>query len=664
MKRVGTWGLVAAVTGALAAAGHAQERFVLDGGAQGPVELRADTLGAGEGGARLEATGGVVIRWGGYRLTADRVSLARSEGVARASGGVSLEDEDGNVLRAQALELELATQVGEVTGGELWIAREGYRVWGERFRRTGPRTYEVERGGFTACDGTWPSWRVEARHLAVEVEGYLRARGAAFWVEGVPVVYTPFLVYPVKRQRQSGFLIPKVGYTDRDGFLSVLRYYWAPWDAADLTARMEYRSRRGWTEGAEVRYSLAEGHGGAVGGTHSRDRRDGQHRYRVQARHDSRFEGGYGVAARLDYLGDADYLKDTGDTLDDRGVDRLQSYLLATHDGDRGTAFGLVDFLQTLQARQGETLQTLPAAGFRGREVPLGAGLLGSLDGAIHRFWREEGVRGERLALDPVLAWEPAPGLAARGGYRQHLYRVGDDTLGRGAAHAEATAAMALARSWGGWLHTVEPGARVYWGEAGRGPEPPRFDPGDAFEERAGIAVAVEQRALRRSDLGELGALTAERAYDLVGGVWLPWRVEARFAPHRAVSARAEAEVDPSRPDPWRRWAAEGEVRDDRGDRLFGAYRFVAGEASYADGGLGLALTRELGLEYRRRHSVRDRRTLEETVGLRLEHPCWELLVTYSRNYRAEAEGDERRYLAVLSLRGLGRVGTLRGLVP
>ena len=307
--------------------------------AQGPVEIQAAELSASSAeGQRVDGRGDVVLTWRGYRLAADQVSYDHQTGLAEAEGRVTLEDRDKNVLTCRHLTIDVATEQGTVDDGSLLIAREGYRVWGKRLQKTGSETYRVEDGGFTACDGTWPSWKVNATRVDVALEGYLTSRNAVFWVEGVPVVYTPYLLFPVKRQRQSGFLLPKLGYSSRDGSLLVTRYYWAFADSADLVARLEYRSRKGWTEVGELRYVLAEGHEGTAEVSHLSDRSDGSERYTVKMDHDSRFDDVDRLRLRVDYLGDTNYLKDFGDTIDDRGKERLESYLLGTRDIDAGTA--------------------------------------------------------------------------------------------------------------------------------------------------------------------------------------------------------------------------------------------------------------------------------------------------------------------------------------
>jgi LPS-assembly protein len=651
----------------LAGAAGAADRLALRSPEGAPLQIQADTLAAGDRGEKLEATGQVVIRWQGYRLLADRVVYDRSLALAEAEGDVLLEDQAGDVLRCAHLTLNVATQEGEARDASLWVAKEGYRVWGKRFVKTGPNSYRVEEGGFTACDGTWPSWRVEATRVDVELEGYLVGRGAAFWVEGAPVAYTPYILFPVAHERQSGFLLPKIGFSDRDGLLSVVRYYWAFTDNADATLRLEYRSRVGWTEGAELRYVLGEGHEGQLEATHVFDRTDDTHRYALKVDHKSRFPEGSRLRAVVDYQGDKRYLQDVGETLDERGVERLRSYLVATRDVGPGTVFGLAQYFEALTESQAGVLQTLPSVGLLGQETPLVGPLVWSPTVRATRFWRDDGDRGERWEFQPELGADlglAGLGLFARAGYRQNVYDTGGATVSHGAAHTETGAGATWVRSYGSLLHTVEPSLRLSWDEAGRGGTTPVFDDQDVFANRSLLFWRVESRLLRAEDLAPVLQLDLERPYDLGHGEWAPWRGETAWFLGDKVSVRAEGEYDATVRDPWLRWSAGAEGTDRRGDRVFLDYRYLKGQAGYADGGLELPVTPELALQYRHRYSTRDRRTLEEGYAIHLSHPCWELLVSLSRNLRTDEDRYEHRYLAQMNLKGLGKLGSLRGLLP
>ncbi len=665
MRRIAAGMFVLAV--ALPAAGAEVVRFVRPG-LEGPVRFEADVLRVDRAGGTVDARGGVAVRWGGAVLTADRVAYRSETGEVEASGNVDLSDEEGNRVRGSRMRLDLDAQTGELGEGELWIAREGYRAWGRSIRKTGPGSFVLEDGGFTACPDEPLSWRVEAERVEVELEGYLAGRGASFWVDGVPVLYTPYIAFPVITERKSGFLMPRVGYTSRQGFRVENRYYWAAADNYDLTFGLQYRSRLGWAETGEIRYAITDQRSGRFRAEHLWDRSTQANRYRLEGEHRARYENGARLEASLDYTGDSGYQRDLGDAIGDRGQERLRSYVLAARDAVWGTPYGLADYNQNLRDEQSHTLQVLPELGVEGRAFPLAGPLALEPTVRATRFWRASGERGSRLAAAPVLSAETEAGgigLSGRAGYRQNIYETAEQgSVTRGAAVAEAGADATLWRPFGSWLHTVEPGVRFLWEEDGRGGAPPVFDRWDVFGARRQALWLLESRVLTAADLAPLAGLDLEGGYDLMADRWLPYRAEGFWSPSPRFSIRGDGAWDPRLRDPWLRWAGRTEGRSARGDRAFLGIRYVKNDVTYLDGGTELRLGRFFTAEYRHRYSLRDSRTVEAIYGLTARHPCWALRALYAENFRNEDDRYERRVYVELQLKGLGNLGSWKRVLP
>ena len=222
---------------------------------------------------------------------------------------------------------------------------------------------------------------------------------------------------------------------------------------------------------------------------------------------------------------------------------------------------------------------------------------------------------------------------------------------------------LALARPFGAVLHTIEPRLGLRWEEAGRGGTAPDYDGSDEFAHRTTASLLVENRLLADASLRTLAALDLEARYDLGAAQWLPLRGELGWFPSAAVSLGADGELDPGIEDPWLRWSARGSLRDRRGDRLYADYRYLKQEAGYLDAGLEIPVRRVLTLQYRNRYSAWERQVLEESYGARLDHPCWTVQLTYSRNWRDD-DRFEHRYYVQLEITGLGRLGSVKGLLP
>ncbi len=60
-------------------------------------------------------------------------------------------------------------------------------------------------------------WSFRIGRGTVELDGYAHLRNLSFRVGRMPILYTPYLLWPVKKDRASGFLMPQVGYSARRG---------------------------------------------------------------------------------------------------------------------------------------------------------------------------------------------------------------------------------------------------------------------------------------------------------------------------------------------------------------------------------------------------------------------------------------------------------------
>ncbi len=120
---------------------------------------------------------------------------------------------------------------------------------------------------YTSCPaGRRADWDIRARSARLDnVTNRGVARATLVDFEGVPIIYLPYLSFPLSTARQSGVLFPVLGSNSRDGEIIGVPWYWniAPNQDATFTPT-EYTSR-GVDLGAEYRY-LSGDDSGAVDG--------------------------------------------------------------------------------------------------------------------------------------------------------------------------------------------------------------------------------------------------------------------------------------------------------------------------------------------------------------------------------------------------------------
>lgn len=220
------------------------------------------------------ARGHVVIQQRGRTLRADRVYFSQKTRQGVASGNVVVEDGD-DVLRAPFLQFNLDDTRGLVLDGELDSPGNGYRMAGREVRKTGDQTYEFKDAHFTTCrcpeKESREPWAIEAKEASLDLDGYGRARNSTLQILGIPVLWLPYAIYPLKRERQTGFLFPQFGTSSRSGGDIMLPFFWAARDNINVTLEPQYQVKRGFKPGALVEYVYGETAAGELYGTYIHD---------------------------------------------------------------------------------------------------------------------------------------------------------------------------------------------------------------------------------------------------------------------------------------------------------------------------------------------------------------------------------------------------------
>lgn len=218
-----------------------------------------------------EATGNVrITQVGGRVLTTDWIIFSGATRTGVATGEVRVVDEQNTVL-AEFAAVDLDSSVAIAVRGSLDNPTPGFAVRGETIKRTGVDTFEIEKGSFSTCrcppDATRRPWEIEVADADLELGGYAVGRHLWFKMFDVPVLYVPWLVFPVKTERQTGFLMPSFAQSSRNGTELGLPFFWAVSESMNLTLEPQWISRRGWKPTSNLEYVIGEDGEGRGGGS-------------------------------------------------------------------------------------------------------------------------------------------------------------------------------------------------------------------------------------------------------------------------------------------------------------------------------------------------------------------------------------------------------------
>jgi LPS-assembly protein len=358
----------------------------------------------------LVATGNVEVTRGSARLLADRIEINRETGDATAVGRVIFYDGDDR-LTGQRVDYNIKTGTGVVYEGEAHSAPY-YRLMGERMERLDDSVYRVRRGVFTTCEDDPPTWSFRWGSATADLESFVYGTNASFWVKSVPLIpFFPFFAAAIRRERQSGFLAPRLGNSSRKGFFTEIPFYWAISDSQDATLTFGAYSERGFGGSAEYRYVVSRDQRGALGGFFVHEMfRDDETRGYGTIKHDWQIAPSLSVRADLNAVSDDRVLREYQSEIEVRSAQRAESNLFATKTWTNWNLVGRVYWYQDLTTERPVELQRVPEITLQGvrQTLPGLPGFLYQVDSSFVNFEREVGSEGMRLDIHPLLS-RPIP---------------------------------------------------------------------------------------------------------------------------------------------------------------------------------------------------------------------------------------------------------------
>jgi lipopolysaccharide assembly outer membrane protein LptD (OstA) len=373
---------IACIAWAAPAVGAELPKIAFDAGEQ-PFELQADTVEYERGRDLYVASGSVVIRQGDRTLSADWIAFSKTTQRGVASGRVTLV-ESGETLTTSFAEFDIANMQGVLFDARLDARSSQFRMAGAEIAKTGEQTYRFEKGRFTTCNcegGGRQPWEIKADSAEIEVGGYGTTRNASFEVLGVPVVWVPWMIFPLKTERQTGLLFPELSVGSLQGFRVGLPFFWAARENVNVLLTPEWSVKRGGAVEGATEYVFGEESTGRVAGAFHHDEEVDAHsasepfsreRWATWGEQDFFLPGEVRTKSSFAFASDNQYPSDFDDLGGHRNDRFLQSVVFAQRGfgiDDRFALLAAAEHADDLQSpddldRDEFVLQRLPQLGF------------------------------------------------------------------------------------------------------------------------------------------------------------------------------------------------------------------------------------------------------------------------------------------------------------
>ncbi|MCP1452792.1 MULTISPECIES: LPS-assembly protein LptD [Pseudomonas] len=225
--------------------------------------------------------GDVVMRQGSMQVEADEASLYQAENRGELSGNVRVRD-NGALIVGDHADVQLDTGEAKVDNAEYVMHKSRIRGNALYAKRAENAIIRLKDGTYTTCEPNSNAWTLKGNNITLNpATGFGTATNVTLRVKDIPVLYTPYIYFPIDDRRQSGFLPPTIGSGSDTGFLLVTPYYFNLAPNYDATLYPRYMGKRGLLMEGEFRYltKSSEGQFGAAYLNDEDDERSGQTDY-------------------------------------------------------------------------------------------------------------------------------------------------------------------------------------------------------------------------------------------------------------------------------------------------------------------------------------------------------------------------------------------------
>ncbi len=291
------------------------------------VVYQSDEINYYVGRNRIVLTGAAQVEHQTTVLLADDIVFDPSEQVLEASGNPDLRETTDRLVGAH-LSYDLKGKTGTIDGGVTTF--EDGLYYGDHIVREQDGTLKVRRGTYTTCSNPDPHYRLVSHRMKIYLDDKVVAKPIILYIGEIPVLALPFYVFPIRKERHSGFLLPQLelGITEGEGrFVRNFGYYWAPSEYWDASMWADYYELTRWIGHVETRYKRRYVLSGSVKASFMQELLYNKRRWDLKFSHRQEMGRVWTAGASGDFRSDATYASDSNQSIQESLNRSLRSQL-------------------------------------------------------------------------------------------------------------------------------------------------------------------------------------------------------------------------------------------------------------------------------------------------------------------------------------------------
>lgn len=205
-------------------------------------------------------SGNVEVTQGEREIRANEVEYDRSQRSIRTNDHIDYRDPLVHVSGAGG---SYSAQEGAAfRSAEFSFVQRAARGTAQAMKLTPAGVLDLKGVMFTTCPADDNAWQLKASDITLDTRSKIgTGRDARIDFMGVPLIYLPWVSFPLSSERKSGFLFPGIGNTSNGGVQLSVPYYWNIAPNADFTFEPTEYTKRGPDLGGDARLLTESQHG-------------------------------------------------------------------------------------------------------------------------------------------------------------------------------------------------------------------------------------------------------------------------------------------------------------------------------------------------------------------------------------------------------------------
>ena len=209
----------------------------------------------------LELDGGVQLIYHDQNISCDSAKINLRAKKIEAKGNVKITSPT-TTIGGDHIILDYENNTGIIYNG--FVKSGNVLFEGQVLQKVSENEYYVVDADYTTCTNCPSAWKFSGSSIRAELGGYAYIKNSVIRAGIIPILWLPYLVVPLKSDRQSGLLTPEFEHTDAGGLAISQSGFWSISRSTDMTLTLKNYELRGLKALLEYRYALDENSGGQL----------------------------------------------------------------------------------------------------------------------------------------------------------------------------------------------------------------------------------------------------------------------------------------------------------------------------------------------------------------------------------------------------------------